>query len=312
MLEVAIMIEGQNGLNWKRWQRIAQVVESCRYKGLFRSDHFTNANPPDMDSLECWVSLTWLASHTNRIEFGPLVSPVSFRNPVHTARMAAAIDDLSNGRLILGIGAGWNEREHVNYGFDLLTSSERFLRLEEGLDVISHLLKTEGPFDYDGKYFHIKEGKLLPRPLRASGPPILVGGNGVRRTLPLVAKYAQEWNAVYLPPADLGRLNAKLDEYLRQQGRLPQDVRRSMMTGCVFGNDHEDVERRVKIRTNGQRSVDELRQRGVVVGTAEEIVAQCKLIAAAGAQRVMLQWLDLDDISGLEAMADGILDQLSV
>lgn len=141
MIEVAIMIEGQNGLNWKRWQRLASVVEACGYIGLYRSDHYTNADPPDMDSLECWVSLTWLATHTERLEFGPLVTPMSFRHPTHTARMAAAVDDLSGGRLTLGIGAGWQEREHVNYGWDLLDPKERFSRLEEGLKIISQRLK---------------------------------------------------------------------------------------------------------------------------------------------------------------------------
>ena len=110
-MEVAIMIEGQNGLNWKRWQRMAAAVEDLGFVGLYRSDHYTNADPPDKDSLELWVSLTWLASHTRRIEFGPLVSPVSFRNPTMLARMAAAVDDLSGGRLTLGVGAGWQERE---------------------------------------------------------------------------------------------------------------------------------------------------------------------------------------------------------
>ena len=120
MLEVAIMIEGQNGLNWPRWQRIAQAVEDLGFAGLYRSDHYTNANPPDLDSLELWVSLTWLASHTTRIEFGPLVTPVSFRHPTMTARMASAVDDLSGGRLTLGLGAGWQEREHSHFGWDLL------------------------------------------------------------------------------------------------------------------------------------------------------------------------------------------------
>ena len=107
MLEIAIMLEGQNGLNWSHWQRLAEAVEQLGFAGLYRSDHYTNASPPDKDSLELWVSLTWLASHTNRIEFGPLVSPVSFRHPTMTARMATAVDDLSGGRLTLGVGAGW-------------------------------------------------------------------------------------------------------------------------------------------------------------------------------------------------------------
>jgi F420-dependent oxidoreductase-like protein len=312
MIEVAIMIEGQNGLNWKRWQRITSVVEASGYKGLYRSDHYTNANPPDMDSLECWVSLTWLATHTKRIEFGPLVTPISFRHPTHTARMAAAVDDLSGGRLTLGIGAGWQEREHTNYGWDLLEPKERFTRLEEGLKVITQLLKSDNPVNFSGNYYHVNEGILLPRPMRVGGPPILIGGNGIKRTLPLVARFAQEWNAILIPPSEIARLNAQLDEYIMEQGRQSQDVHRSLMTGCVFGLDQNDVERKVNLRTRGQRTAAELRQRGLIVGTVEEIVEQCQQLSNVGIHRVMLQWLDLDDTLGLEKMAAGILDKLSL
>lgn len=311
MIEVAIMIEGQNGLNWKRWQRLAEVVEACGFAGLYRSDHYTNSNPPDLDSLECWVSLTWLASHTRRIEFGPLVTPISFRHPTHTARMATAVDDLSGGRLTLGIGAGWQDREHTNYGFDLLPVKQRFIRLEEGLEVISRLLSSDVPVDFTGQYYRIKDGILLPRPLRPGGPPLLIGGNGLKRTLPLVAKYAREWNAVLIPAAEIARLNKQLDEYIRLQGRQPLDVRRSLMTGCVFGKNQDEVEKKVSLRTRGQRIANDLSQRGMVVGTADEIVQQCQELARVGVQRVMLQWLDLDDIAGLESMADGILQRLT-
>jgi F420-dependent oxidoreductase-like protein len=287
------------------------VVEASGYVGLFRSDHYTNASPPDLDSLECWVSLTWLATHTQRIEFGPLVSPVSFRHPTQTARMAAAVDDLSGGRLILGIGAGWQEREHTNYGWDLLPIKERFLRFEEGLEVITRLLKSDEPVNFTGDYFQLKEGIVLPRPNRPGGPPIMVGGNGQRRTLPLVARFAQEWNGLLLPPDEIINLNKQLDKYIYQSGRHPTDVRRSLMTGCVFGKDPYDVEAKINRRWHEQKTVVDLRQRGLIVGTAEEIVEQCQQIAEAGIQRVMLQWLDLDDIAGLETMADGILDKLS-
>jgi F420-dependent oxidoreductase-like protein len=311
MIEVAIMIEGQNGLNWKRWQRLAAVVEACGYAGLYRSDHYTNSNPPDLDSLECWVSLTWLATHTKRIEFGPLVSPISFRHPTHTTRMAAAVDDLSGGRLTLGIGAGWQEREHANFGWDLLNLKERFRRLEEGLEVITQLIRSDHSVDFSGHYFQIHEAILLPRPQRPGGPPILIGGNGTTRTLPLVAKYAQEWNGLQIPPTEIARLNSLLDGYIKTFGRQPENVRRSLMTGCIFGVDQNEVERKVNLRTHGARSADELRQRGQVVGSADEIVEQCRQLAQVGVQRVMLQWLDLDDIAGLEALANGILDQLS-
>src|SRR5512136_55278 len=151
-MEIAIMIEGQNGLNWPRWQRIVQAVEELGFVGLYRSDHFVNADPPDLDSLELWVSLTWLASHTQRLEFGPLVTPFSFRHPAFTARMAAAVDDLSGGRLTLGVGAGWQEREHRHFGFDLLDLPRRFARFEEGLQVISRLLRSDQPVTYLGTY----------------------------------------------------------------------------------------------------------------------------------------------------------------
>jgi F420-dependent oxidoreductase-like protein len=311
MVEIAIMIEGQNGLNWKRWQHIASVVEACGYVGLYRSDHYTNSNPPDLDSLECWTSLTWLASHTTRLEFGPLVTPVSFRHPTHTARMAAAVDDLSGGRLTLGIGAGWQEREHAHYGWDLLGKKERFNRLEEGLEVITRLLKSDAPVNFAGNYFRLQEGILLPRPSRRGGPPILVGGNGSQRTLPLVARYADEWNSFFITTAEFSRLNALLDGYLQAQGRQPGEVRRSMMTGCIFGADHEAVEKKVNLRSQGQRTIDEMRNRGMVVGTADEIVEQCRQLASLGVQRLMLQWLDLDDVVGIESMASGILDKLS-
>lgn len=307
MIEVAIMIEGQDGLTWPRWQRIAQVVEELGFVGLYRSDHYTNANPPDKESLELWVSLTWLASHTRRIQFGPLVSPVSFRNPTMTARMAAAVDDLSGGRLVLGLGAGWQEREHNHYGWDLLDMDRRFARFEEGLEVITRLLNSDTPVDHSGIYFNLKEGILLPRPSRPGGPPILIGGNGLRRTLPLVARFANEWNAVYLTPDRFQQLNAELDELLRQRGRDPVHVRRSMMTGCVFGRDRGEVERKVEARTQGKRTAKELRQHGVLVGTPTNFREQLAALEQVGVQRVMLQWLDMDDLAGLEAMAKAVL-----
>ena len=306
MIEVAIMIEGQNGLNWPRWQRIAQMVEELGFAGLYRSDHYTNAEPPDMESLELWVSLTWLASHTRRIQFGPLVTPVSFRHPTMTARMAAAVDDLSGGRLSLGLGAGWQEREHNNYGWDLLDIERRFARFEEGLEVITRLLQSDTPVEFSGDYYRIKEGILLPRPARPGGPPITIGGNGARRTLPLVTRYASEWNAVYLTEDKFKELNARLDELLRLQDRDPSQVRRSMMTGCVAGRDRTEVDRKVATRTKGKRTSRELRQHGVVVGTPGEIMEQLASLEQAGVQRVMLQWLDLDDLAGLERLAKSI------
>ena len=298
------MIEGQNGLTWPRWQRIAAAVEDLGFAGLYRSDHYTNSNPPDIESLELWVSLTWLAGHTTRIEFGPLVSPVSFRQPTMTARMAAAVDDLSGGRLTLGLGAGWQQREHTNYGWELLAVPERFARFEEGLRIIKRLLQEDAPFDFEGVYYRLHEAVLLPRPARPGGPPILIGGNGPRRTLPLAARYADEWNAVYVGPARFAELNGILDGLLEAAGREPAALRRSLMIGCLFGRDTAEVERKLAARN---RTAAEMVERGVAAGTGEEIAAQLAAWAAAGVQRVMLQWLDLDDLDGLAALAGKII-----
>jgi F420-dependent oxidoreductase-like protein len=307
MIEIAIMIEGQDGLNWPRWRRMARAVENLGFVGLYRSDHYTNARPPDKDSLELWVSLTWLASHTERIEFGPLVTPVSFRHPTMTARMAAAVDDLSGGRLILGLGAGWQKREHDNYGWDLLDMDGRFARFEEGIQVVRDLLRSDEPVDFQGLYYQLKEAILLPRPHRPGGPPILIGGNGRRRTLPLVARYADEWNALYIPTEEFKGLNARLDELLQAEGRHPAAVRRSLMTGCVFARDQAELDRRVIARTQGKGAIEDLRKRGIIVGLLPEVTDQLGELAEAGVQRVMLQWLDQDDLDGLEAMAKGII-----
>ncbi len=301
-MDIAIMIEGQNGLNWARWRRLAPAVEALGFAGLYRSDHFTNASPSDKDSLELWVSLTWLATHTSRLQFGPLVTPASFRHPVMTARVAAAVDDLSGGRLTLGVGAGWQEREHRLFGFDLLNLPQRFVRFQEALEVIRRLLQTDEPVSWTGTYFRLREAVLLPRPQRSGGPPLLVGGNGLTRTLPLAAQYAQEWNAVLIPPARFRELSARLDALLQSRRRPPSALRRSLMTGCVFGRNDADLERNLHGRV-----ASDLRSRGIVVGTPAAVVDQLGEFADAGVQRVMLQWLDLDDLDGLEALAKTVL-----
>lgn len=304
MLEIAIMIEGQNGLNWPRWQNIARLVEELGFVGLYRSDHFTNMNPPDKDSLELWVSLTWLASHTKRIEFGPLVSPVSFRHPAQTARMAAAVDDLSNGRLTLGLGAGWQEREHQLFGFDLLDPRSRFDRFEEGLQVVTNLLKSDSATSFDGKYYQLREATLLPRPLRPGGPRILVGGTGKNRTPNLVARYADEWNSMFQTPEQFKESNARLDAVLKKAGRDVKSVRRSMMTGCVFAS--SDSELKQKLESRG-RTLEDLHQRGIIAGTPGMVTEQFQKLESAGLERIMLQWLDLDDLAGLEELAKAVL-----
>lgn len=305
MLDVALMIEGQQGLNWTRWGRLATAAEDLGYAGLYRSDHFTNPEGPHLDAIELWTSFTYLATTTKRIEFGPMVSPVSFRNPVVTAWTAAAIDDLSGGRLHLGLGAGWQEREHRSYGFDLLEVGPRFQRFEEGLEVVSRLLKSDEPTAFQGEFFRLDDALLLPRPARPGGPPIVIGGNGPKRTLPLAARFADEWNAVYVGADRFRELSTNLDRLVEAAGREPKDVRRTLMTRVVIGKTEAEAIGKV------DGDVAALRERGVIVGDPGHVADALHRLGEAGVQRVMAQWLDMDDIAGAELLSATVLPQLA-
>lgn len=319
MAELCIMIEGQMGLNWERWQRICSAVEELGFDGLFRSDHYRNPEPEYEDSLELWTSLTYAASHTKRIFFGPLVTPITFRHPTMLAKVATAVDDLSGGRLVFGIGAGWNEREHVAFGVPFPHTGERFARLEEALQLIRLLFRSEEPVSFQGQYYSLKEALLLPRPKRAGGPPILIGGNGIKRTLPLVAKYADEWNAVYLTPEDYQLRRGHLNGYLAAQNRSPKNMKYSMMTGLHFAKDDaalKGVLEKIRARRPDTNNLSDLelavfiRQRGPLLGTPTAIIDQIGKLVDCGLSRLMVQWLDLDDLEGMEAFAARVLPQV--
>ena len=316
MPALSIMIEGQNGLTWPRWKRLVSEVERLGFAGLFRSDHFTNGRPPDLDSLEMVVSLTYLADHTERIHFGPLVAPFSFRDPRMLARQAAAMDDLSGGRSILGVGAGWQEREHTAFGYSLLDVPARMRRFEEGLEVVTRLLRSDEPVSYEGEYYQLRDAILLPRPQRPGGPPLLIGGSGMTRTLPLVARYATHWNAAFISPEEYRERSVRLDELLRAAGRSPEDVQRSVMMPLVFARTRDELEQRLASRRArpefAGKSLDEViaalhADGSAIVGAPEGVLSRVRDYQAAGAQEVMFQWLELDDLDGLRALAETVL-----
>jgi F420-dependent oxidoreductase-like protein len=320
MLALSIMIEGQNGLTWPRWKRLVAEVERLGFSGLFRSDHFTNMRPPDKESLEMMISLAYLADHTQHIHFGPLVAPFSFRDPALLARQAAGLDDLSGGRMILGVGAGWQEREHTLFGYSLLDLPDRMHRLQEGLEVVTQLLQSDEPVTYEGKFYQLHGATLLPRPVRLGGPPILLGGNGMTRTLPLAARYAACWNAAFITPEAFHERSVRLDELLQVGGRHPSDVKRSVMLTLIFARTRDDLEQHLAARRQrpelAGKSLDEvvaaIHETGsAIVGTPETMLSRIRDYEAAGVQELMLQWLDLDDLDGLKALADAVLPQMS-
>jgi F420-dependent oxidoreductase-like protein len=320
MTELAIMIEGQMGLTWPRWQAIAEAVDGGGFAGLFRSDHFTDARGPVNAALEMTISLAYLATNTKNIHFGPLVAPVSFRDPIQLARQAAAIDDLSGGRMILGLGAGWQEREHHSYGYDLGGVPTRMNRLEDALEVVTRLLHSDEPFTHDGLFYHLRDALLLPRPARPGGPPILIGGGGPRRTMPLVARYADIWNFIPADPDDFRARSAKLDSLLQEAGRQPGDVKRTIMTGLIFGRDRAALEQalawheRLAPAAAGKSPNEQIAywrdERHLIVGTAGEVIPQIQAYAAAGVAELMLQWFNMDDLDGIHALSEQVLPRL--
>jgi alkanesulfonate monooxygenase SsuD/methylene tetrahydromethanopterin reductase-like flavin-dependent oxidoreductase (luciferase family) len=306
------------GLTWPYWKRPVTEVEDLGFAGLFRSDHFTNARPPDKDSLEMIVSLAYLADHSHHIHFGPLVSPISFRHPTLLVRQAAALDDLSDGRMILGLGAGWQEREHRLFGHDLGDIPTRMARFEEGLEVITRLLNSDEPVTYEGTFFQLREALLLPRTQRRRGPEIMIGGNVPKRTLPLVVRFADIWNGNFLSPAAFEERSATLNQLLRTAGRNPADVKRTVMLGLTFGRDMNELDSRLSWHRDDPRYasksldqvIEELSLDGTIVGTPDMIAEQINAYGKVGADELVLQWFDLDDIDGLRAFATSVLPRV--
>ncbi|MCY3865729.1 MAG: TIGR03560 family F420-dependent LLM class oxidoreductase [Chloroflexi bacterium] len=307
MTQIGIMIEGSRGLNWARWKRLLRTAEDCGYQCVFRSDHFTNpAGEDDQDSLELWMSLAYAASHSKSIEFGSLVAPVTFRHPSIQTRYAAAIDDLSGGRLVLGMGAGWQAREHQRFGLPFYDFATRYQMLEEALQVTKLLLRSDAPTSFQGQHFQLEDAILRPRPARPGGPLILIGGNGPRRTLPLVARYADEWNADALDLETYRVRRATLRDYLAAEGRAADDIKYSLMTRVIFRQTQAQLD--AFLHESGV-SQEEVAAGKMIVGTAAEVVDQIGAREEAGVERVMLRWLELDDMANLELLARDVLPQ---
>jgi alkanesulfonate monooxygenase SsuD/methylene tetrahydromethanopterin reductase-like flavin-dependent oxidoreductase (luciferase family) len=313
VIELSVSVEGEFGLTWPRWQRLVRTVEELGFAGLYLADHFLLTDEVNNPSLEMIVALTWLADHTKRVRFGPMVAPLSMRDPVMLARQAVALDDLSEGRMILGLGAGWMEAEHVMFGYPLGDVPRRMARFAEGVQVIAALLRSREPVTFAGEFFHLRDA-ALPGPRRPGGPPLMIGGSGPKRTLPLVARYADVWNAQEVNPDQFRQRGALLDDLLRETGREPRDVRRSMNTWVICGRTDAELEERVRpfrqfpelVELPLAALLDELRTWFAIVGTPEEVAAQIRAYAAAGVSELSVQWPGLDDLEGLHILAEEV------
>lgn len=309
MVRLGVMIEAQEGLTWQRWSRIIETAENSNFDSVWRSDHlFSVMGVIDRDQLSLWPSLTLVAARDSRLEFGALVSPTTFRHPVMLAKDSVALDNLSNGRFWLGVGAGWNEREHRAFGFPLPPLKERMDRLEEAIEVIK-LLWTGEPVSYAGEQFRLDDAQMRPVPVRSSGVPMMIGGSGERRTLRMVARFADEWNATASNLEDYRHKVEVLERHCSEIGRDSSTIARSMMLGHIIGADDAELRERARriqsvVPSMQGLPVEEvlqrMRDRGWLVGTPDEIVEAIRARAAAGVSRIMLQTHDQDDMDAIE------------
>lgn len=315
MAQLSITMEGLFGLTWPEWKSLVLNVENLGFVNLYLSDHFMLPALPAYPSLEMVVALGYLADHTERVRFGPMVSPLSIRDPVMLARQAAALDELSGGRMILGLGTGHLQLEHEMFGYHLGDMATRFARFEEGLAVITGLLRSDEPFSFDGEFYRLREA-VLPPPRRPGGPSIMIGGSGPKRTLPLVARFADVWNAQFVTPEALAERMSLLDALLVEAGRRPDDVLRTMTLEVVCWRSPDEIAMRVRRNRrypafrdqSDHEIIDTLRAwPAAVIGTPEQVISQIRAFEAVGVSEIVLRWLDASDIDGLELLASDVL-----
>jgi F420-dependent oxidoreductase-like protein len=294
------MIEGQEGVSWDDWVRLARLAEEHGLEGLFRSDHYTAILRPDAGAHDAWATLAGLAALTERIRLGTMVSPATFRHPSVLARMAVTVDHISGGRVEVGMGSGWYEREHLAHGFPFPSGKDRFELFAEQVEIVVRSWTGER-FDHDGPAYSLGGQLALPRPVQQPHPPLVLGGTVKRRFAALAARYANEVNTLGAPNDELRERKARLDRACAEAGRDPGTLGFSVMTACFLGESDADVRERVArfaaLRRDGtdpESLVAERRDRWLV-GTVEQVAERIDGLRELGVTRVLLQHLNHDD-----------------
>ncbi|MFM6852104.1 MAG: LLM class F420-dependent oxidoreductase [Terrabacter sp.] len=309
-LDLRIFTEPQQGATYDDLLAVARAAEDLGFGGFFRSDHYLHmggdGGPGPTDA---WTTLAGLARDTSTIRLGTLVTSATFRLPGPLAVQVAGVDQMSGGRVELGLGAGWFEAEHTAYGIPFPPLGERFDRLEEQLAVVTGMWATEPgtTFSHDGPHYPIADSPALAKPTQPGGVPIIIGGGGARRTPALAIRYAAEFNAPFTAAAEAGRLFERVRDAARDAGRDPSSLTYSAAQVVCLGKDDATLRRRADAIG---RDLDELRENGLT-GSPDEVVDRLETFAEAGAERVYLQVLDLSDLDHLADIADEVLPQLT-
>ncbi len=301
------MIEGQEDVSWPQWAALAQACERSNVPALFRSDHYMNlSGHPERGSTDAWGTICALSAITSTLRLGTMVSPATYRHPSVLAKLVATADQISGGRVELGIGAGWHEREHAAYGIPFHTPKVRTDMLEEQLQIITGTW-TEAPFSYSGEHYRLDRLRALPQPLQRPHP-IILGGSAAPRGARLAARYATEYNTPLPTIDEVIERRARIEGACREAGR--EAISFSIMTPVVTAATASELDRRI-VRIADKLGMDpgqirSNRPHGWVLGTLDEVAGELRELADAGVARVMCQQVLQDDLDAVELLGTAL------
>jgi F420-dependent oxidoreductase-like protein len=319
-MRFCLMLEGQEGVTWPDWLAAARAAERLGFEAIFTSDHYLSVmghRDRDRGSSDAWTLLAALAASTDVIRLGTLVSPVTFRLPAVLAKTAVTVDRISDGRVEIGMGAGWWEEEHRTHGFPFPDAPTRFDMLAEQLEIV-HGLLTEPRFSFQGKHHRIDDVPFAPKGVQTPHPPIVVGGNGGPRIAELVSRWADEFNTVGPSPEQARERIGRVRDRLDADGRAQDSLTTSVMTWCYVGETERDALRVIeRARSRAMRAArfeDELEELRAhcVVGSVDQAVERLNEYGAAGVERIMLNHELFDDLEMLEVLAERVFPQVTV
>ena len=313
-MDLCLMIEGQEGVTWPQWRALAAACEEHGIPALFRSDHYQNLDgrDPDRPALDAWGTINALAALTTKLRLGTLVSPASFRHPSVLAKLVVIADHVSGGRIDLGIGAGWHEREHEAYGFPFASTGVRIDVLEEQLQILMGTW-SDGPFSFSGQHYTLRDLVAQPKPVQRPHPHLIMGGIAAPRSAALAARFADEYNTPFPSLEEVSTRRAAIVEACERAGRDP--IPFSIMTAAVLGVDDADLTARLRrLAEKTGADPDQLATNpppAWIVGTLDGAAEQLAALRDAGVSRIMCQHLVHDDLDLVALLGRELAPQLT-
>lgn len=306
-MQLCLMIEGQEDVTWPQWQAIAEACERHGVPALFRSDHYMNLDGqhPERAALDAWGTLCALAAVTTDLRLGTMVSPASFRHPSVLAKLVVTADHVSGGRIELGLGAGWHQREHEAHGFSFADTRTRMDILEEQLQIVLGSW-ADGPFSFDGEHYALRDLDARPKPVQQPHPPLIMGGSAGPRGATMAARYADEYNTTFPTVEEVQERRRRLDRACADAGRDPLPL--SIMTGVLVGRDEAELRERAgrlgeKMGAEPRALVEDPPS-GWIVGTVDQAAERLLALREAGVDRVMCQQLVHDDLDAVALLGE--------